>query len=179
VTDWERGRAGIDPSFVASSTGSRFFGTKPRETNRRVHLCWSSSLNLFLPSPLSLKFSCSHRFEFAPKVIRIDWETHSKRNDLPHSEFISNANPECSACSKFIIFRFRLSPPPLGDFQLVSKPGYSLEFNNSKWCRENTPRGRWWPGKGWIFGEEHQRKNSIEGGRRQEQGGICRLHQVT
>jgi hypothetical protein len=34
----ERERVEIDPAFVASSTGSRFFGTEPRETNRCVHL---------------------------------------------------------------------------------------------------------------------------------------------
>jgi hypothetical protein len=27
------------PTFVASSMGSRFFGTEPRETNHRVYLC--------------------------------------------------------------------------------------------------------------------------------------------
>jgi hypothetical protein len=48
------GRLGIDLAFVASSTGSRFFGSEPRETNHRVHLCGSSSLDLFLLSPLSL-----------------------------------------------------------------------------------------------------------------------------
>jgi hypothetical protein len=35
----ERERGGIDPTFVASSMGTRFFGTEPRETNHRVHLC--------------------------------------------------------------------------------------------------------------------------------------------
>jgi hypothetical protein len=30
VTDWERERVGIDPTFVASLTGTRFFGTEPR-----------------------------------------------------------------------------------------------------------------------------------------------------
>jgi hypothetical protein len=30
VTDCERERIGIDPAFVAPSTGTRFFGTKPR-----------------------------------------------------------------------------------------------------------------------------------------------------
>jgi hypothetical protein len=30
VTDWERERVEIDPAFVASSTGTRFFGTEPR-----------------------------------------------------------------------------------------------------------------------------------------------------
>jgi hypothetical protein len=34
----ERERVEIDPAFVASSTGSRFFGTEPRETNRCVHV---------------------------------------------------------------------------------------------------------------------------------------------
>jgi hypothetical protein len=34
----ERERVGIDPAFVASSTGSRSFGTESRETNHRVHL---------------------------------------------------------------------------------------------------------------------------------------------
>jgi hypothetical protein len=29
VTDWERERVGIDPAFVASSTGTRFFATEP------------------------------------------------------------------------------------------------------------------------------------------------------
>jgi hypothetical protein len=33
-----RERVEIDQAFVASSTGSRFFGTEPRETNRHVHL---------------------------------------------------------------------------------------------------------------------------------------------
>jgi hypothetical protein len=32
-------RVEIDPTFMASSTGSRFLGTEPRETNHRVHLC--------------------------------------------------------------------------------------------------------------------------------------------
>jgi hypothetical protein len=59
----------IDPAFVASSTGSRFFRTEPRETNHRVHVCYSSLVDLFLHS---LKFSCSHRFEFTLKVICID-----------------------------------------------------------------------------------------------------------
>jgi hypothetical protein len=62
----------------------------------------------FTGSPIHPPSRCS---QFPPKVIRIDWETHSKRNDLPHSEFISNPNPKCSACSKFIIFRFRLFTP--------------------------------------------------------------------
>jgi hypothetical protein len=65
---------------------------------------------------LSLKFPCSYCFELAPKVIRIDFATHSKRNNLPPSELISNPNPNCGACSKFIIFRFRLFTPLLGDF---------------------------------------------------------------
>jgi hypothetical protein len=39
VTDRERERVEIDLAFVASSMGSRFIRTKPRETNRRVHLC--------------------------------------------------------------------------------------------------------------------------------------------
>jgi hypothetical protein len=30
VTDLERERVGIDPAFVASSMGTRFFGTEPR-----------------------------------------------------------------------------------------------------------------------------------------------------
>jgi hypothetical protein len=33
---------------------------------------------------------------------------------------------------KFINFRFALFTPPLGDFQLVSEPGASLELNRSK-----------------------------------------------
>jgi hypothetical protein len=88
------------------------------KTNRRIHFCWSPH-DLFIPSHLSLKLPCSSRFEFAPKVIRIDWATHSKRNYLPHSEFISNPNLKCSVCLKFINFRFCLfTLPPLGDFQL-------------------------------------------------------------
>jgi hypothetical protein len=30
VTVWERERVEIDPIFVTSSTGTRFFGTEPR-----------------------------------------------------------------------------------------------------------------------------------------------------
>jgi hypothetical protein len=81
VKGWNR------PDLCGHINGGRFFGTEPQETNHRVHLCWSSPFDLFLPSPLSLRFSCSHCFEFAPKVIRIDWATHSKKNYLPHSEF--------------------------------------------------------------------------------------------
>jgi hypothetical protein len=33
------GKGGKDPTFVASSTGSRFIGTEPQETNHCVHLC--------------------------------------------------------------------------------------------------------------------------------------------
>jgi hypothetical protein len=33
---------------------------------------------------------------------------------------------------KFVNFRFALFTPPLGDFQLVSEPGASLEPNRSK-----------------------------------------------
>jgi hypothetical protein len=33
------GKGRKDPTFMASSTGSRFIGTEPRETNRCVHLC--------------------------------------------------------------------------------------------------------------------------------------------
>jgi hypothetical protein len=62
------GRVGIDPSFVASSTGNRFFGTEPRETNHRVHFCRSSSLDLFFPSPLTLKFTCSYFLSWLPKL---------------------------------------------------------------------------------------------------------------
>jgi hypothetical protein len=36
---FREGRVEKDPTFVASSMGSRFIGTKPRETNRCVHLC--------------------------------------------------------------------------------------------------------------------------------------------
>jgi hypothetical protein len=35
----ERKRVEKYLASVASSTGSRFIGTEPRETNRRVHLC--------------------------------------------------------------------------------------------------------------------------------------------
>jgi hypothetical protein len=33
---------------------------------------------------------------------------------------------------KIVNFRFALFTPPLGDFQLVSEPGASLELNRSK-----------------------------------------------
>jgi hypothetical protein len=33
---------------------------------------------------------------------------------------------------KFINFKFALFTPPLGDFQLVSEPGASLELNRSE-----------------------------------------------
>jgi hypothetical protein len=39
LSDRERERVEKDPASVASSTGSKFFGTEPRETNRCVHLC--------------------------------------------------------------------------------------------------------------------------------------------
>jgi hypothetical protein len=75
------------PAFVASSTESRFIGTEPRETNHCVHLCWLLLYDLILSLPL-YKFSCSQSFELAPKVIRIDWATHSKKNSLSHSVLI-------------------------------------------------------------------------------------------
>jgi hypothetical protein len=71
--------------------------------------------------------------------------------------------------------RFAYSPP-LSDFQLVSKPGTSLESNNSKWCRENMPKGRWSSGKSLDLWEKEWRKDFVEGGWRQAQGaqgGIC------
>jgi hypothetical protein len=111
VTDWERERVEIDLALVASSTRSRFIGTEPRKTNRCVHLCWSSPFDLFLPSPISLKVLLLTIFCVAPKVICIDWATHSKKNYVPHSVFISNPNPGWNSCSKFIIFRFRLFTP--------------------------------------------------------------------
>ena len=44
---------------------------------------------------------------------------------------ISNANPACS-CVYICKFQFRPIHPPLGDYQLVSEPGASLEPNRSK-----------------------------------------------
>jgi hypothetical protein len=53
-----------------------------------VLICVDLHLTIwFLLSPLS-KFSCLQSFDFAPKVIRIDWATHSKKNSPPHSVFI-------------------------------------------------------------------------------------------
>jgi hypothetical protein len=45
--------------------------------------------------------------------------------------YISNANPACS-CAYVYKFQIRPIHPPLGDFQLVSEPGASLEPNRSK-----------------------------------------------
>jgi hypothetical protein len=72
--------------------------------------------------------------------------------------------------------------PPLDNFQLVSDPGTSLESNNLKWCRENTPKGRWSSRKARIFEKEEWRKDSIKGDRPQAQVGkrwIRQLHQAT
>ena len=99
---------GIDPTFVASSTGSRFFRTEPRETNRRVHLCWSSPFDLFLPSPLS-KSSIAHiGLSLLPKLSTLIKQLIARTIfHTPNSLLsISNAIPRWSVCSKFIIFRF-------------------------------------------------------------------------
>jgi hypothetical protein len=37
---------------------------------------------------LSLSSLACNLFEFAPKVICINWSTHCKKNSLPHSDFI-------------------------------------------------------------------------------------------
>jgi hypothetical protein len=39
-------------------------------------------------SPLSLRSLAYNIFELAPKVIRIDSVTHSKKNFLPHPSFV-------------------------------------------------------------------------------------------
>jgi hypothetical protein len=59
-----------DLTYVAYSTGSRFFGTELWETNHS-RLCVNLVLRFDSSSPLSLSsFACNH-FELAPKVIRI------------------------------------------------------------------------------------------------------------
>jgi hypothetical protein len=114
VTVWESERVERDLAYVVSSTGSRFFGTEPQETNR-PHLCVNLVLRLDSFSPLSLSSLACNHFELAPNVIRIDWATHCK-NNIPHSDFIithSNANLWWSLCSKFVIFRFHLFTPSM------------------------------------------------------------------
>jgi hypothetical protein len=113
VIVWERERVERDPTYVASSKGSRFFGTEPRETNRQC-LCVNLALWFDSFSPLSLSSLACNHFELAPKVIRIDWATRGKKNYLPHSDSItthSNTNLEWSLCPKFIIYMFRLFTP--------------------------------------------------------------------
>jgi hypothetical protein len=48
------------------------------------------------------------------------WLSNSWQGELSSAlRIISNTNSWHSACSKFIIFRFRLFTPPLGDFQVA------------------------------------------------------------
>jgi hypothetical protein len=114
VTVWDRERVERDSTYVASSTGSKFFGTEPRETNRMclyVHL--TSQFDTSSPS-LFLSSLVYNHFELASKVISIDYATRGKKNYLFHSSFIitrCNANLGWSSCSKSIIFRFCLFTP--------------------------------------------------------------------
>jgi hypothetical protein len=101
-------------AFVASSTGTRFFGTEPRKTNHRVQLCWSP-LDLFPLCSLSkvplliLIWVCSHGY---PPLL-----SNSLQEKLSIAlQIISNTNPRYSACSKFIFLGFSYLPPPLDDF---------------------------------------------------------------
>jgi hypothetical protein len=57
----ERERVEKDPAFVASSTGSRFIGTKPRETNRLCYFVSIITLRFDSSSSLSLN-SLAHYF---------------------------------------------------------------------------------------------------------------------
>jgi hypothetical protein len=59
-----------DPTYVASSAGTRFFGTEPQETNH-ICLCVNPALRFDLSSPLSLSSLACDRFELVPKVIHI------------------------------------------------------------------------------------------------------------
>jgi hypothetical protein len=61
-----------DPAYVASSMGSRFFGTEPRETKNHLCLCVNLVLRFDSSSPLSLSSLACNCFELAPKVFHID-----------------------------------------------------------------------------------------------------------
>jgi hypothetical protein len=61
-----------DPTYVASSTRSKFFGIEPRETNRCVHFVLIITLRFDSSFPLSPCSLAYNLFELAPKVIRID-----------------------------------------------------------------------------------------------------------
>jgi hypothetical protein len=61
-----------DPTYVASSMGSKFFGTEPRETNHCIHFVLIITLRFDSSSPLSLSSLAYKFFELAPKVIHID-----------------------------------------------------------------------------------------------------------
>jgi hypothetical protein len=62
---------GRDSAYVAFSTGSRFFGTEPRETNR-PYLCVNLVLRFDFSSSRSLCSLACNNFELAHKVILID-----------------------------------------------------------------------------------------------------------
>jgi hypothetical protein len=61
-----------DPTYVASSMGSKFFGTELRETNHYIHFVLIITLRFDSSSRLSLSSLTYNLFELASKVIRID-----------------------------------------------------------------------------------------------------------
>jgi hypothetical protein len=73
-----------DPAYVASSMGSRFFGTEPRE-QIVVFICVDHYLMIRFFLSLSLSSLAYILFEFAPT--RFDRATHSKNSPL-HSDFV-------------------------------------------------------------------------------------------
>jgi hypothetical protein len=75
-----------DPAYVASSMGSRFFGTEPRE-QIVVFICVDHYLMIRFFLSLSLSSLAYILFEFAPKATRFDRATHSKHYPL-HSDFV-------------------------------------------------------------------------------------------
>jgi hypothetical protein len=66
VTVWERERVKRDPAYVASSIGSRFFGTEPQETNRSC-LCVNLALRFDSYSLLSLVLLLAFDLNWLPK----------------------------------------------------------------------------------------------------------------
>jgi hypothetical protein len=96
-------RVEIDP-------GTRSLEPNLGKTNHRAHLHWSS-LDLFALFPLSKSFLANIDLSLLPNVIRINWATHSKRNNLPHSNLILTLTPALVCVFKFINFRFHLFTP--------------------------------------------------------------------
>jgi hypothetical protein len=69
---------------VASLTGSRFFGTEPRETNRPC-VCVNLVLRFDSSSPFSLSSLTCNPFEIAFKVIRTLIEQLMERRTIFHT----------------------------------------------------------------------------------------------